>query len=98
MSNPVKIMAILTARPGQAEVLHALLSGMTGPSRAEPGNLRYDLWQDRTDPTRFALDELYIDSDAVAAHRQTPHFQAYLSRINDLAERTAFVLDPVQVA
>lgn len=98
MSNPVKIMAILTARPGQDEALYALLSGMTGPSRAEPGNLRYDLWRDQADPARFALDELYIDSDAVAAHRRTPHFQAYVSRISDLAERTAFVLDPVQVA
>jgi len=98
MSNPVKITAILTARPGQAEALQALLSGMIDPSRAESGNLRYDLWQDQSDPTRFVLDELYLDSNAVATHRQTPHFQAYLSRISDLAERTAFVLNPVHVA
>jgi quinol monooxygenase YgiN len=98
MSNPVKIVAILTARPGLTEALYALLSGMTDPSRAEPGNLRYDLWRDPSDPARFVLDELYVDSDAVATHRQTPHFQAYLAHINDLAERTAYVLDPVQVA
>ena len=35
------------------------------------------------------------DADAVAAHRATPHFQNYLSRIGDLAERTALVLNPV---
>ncbi len=98
MTSTVKIVAILAARPGKAEALRALLDGMLAPSRAEPGNLRYDLWQDQTDPNRFVLDELYVDAAAVAAHRATPHFQDYLSKINDLAERTALVLDPLAVA
>lgn len=98
MSSPVKIMAILAARPGQAGALRALLDGMIAPSRAEPGNLRYDLWQDQGAADRFVLDELYADQDAVIAHRATPHFQAYVSQINDLAERTALVLDAVTVA
>jgi len=92
---PVKIVAILAAHPGRAEDLRALLDGMLAPSRAEAGNLRYDLWQDQADPNRFVLDELYVDAAAVAAHRATPHFQAYLSKINDLASRTALVLDPL---
>lgn len=95
MTHAVKVVAVLTARPGAADRLRALLDGMLAPSRAEPGNLRYDLWQDQGEPGRFFLDELYADPDAVAAHRATPHFQAYLAAINDLAERTAFVLDPV---
>jgi quinol monooxygenase YgiN len=95
VTNPVKIVAILTARPGADDRLRTLLDGMLVPSRAEAGNLRYDLWRDQSEPTRFVLDELYTDSDAVAAHRATPHFQAYLASIGDLAERTAFVLDPV---
>ena len=98
MTTTVKIVAILTARPGQAEALRALLDGMLAPSRAEAGNLRYDLWRDQADPNRFVLDELYADNDAIAAHRASPHFQDYLSRINDVAERTAAVLDPVAVA
>lgn len=98
MSKPVKIVAILTAFPGQTEALEALLNGMTIPSRAEAGNLRYDLWRDQADPARFVLDELYVDDDAVAAHRATPHFQTYLSQINDLAERTALMLSAAAVA
>ena len=98
MSNPVKIVAILAARPGKADALQALLAGMVEPSRNEPGNLRWDIWRDQADATRFVLDELYVDSAAVAAHRQTPHFQDYFARINDLAERTALVVDPVAVA
>lgn len=44
------------------------------------------------------LDELYADADAVAAHRATPHFKAYLSAIDELAERVVFVLDPLSAA
>lgn len=98
MSTHIKIMAVLTARPGKADALKALLDTMVEASRAEPGNLRYDLWQDQAAADRFVLDELYADAAAVAAHRATPHFQAYLGKINDLADRTALLLDPVQVA
>jgi quinol monooxygenase YgiN len=98
MTTTVKIVAILTARPGKTGALRALLDGMLAPSRAEAGNLRYDLWRDQAEPSRFVLDELYADNDAIAAHRASAHFQDYLSRINDLAERTAVVLDPVAVA
>jgi len=98
MPDHVKIVAILTARPGRAAELRSLLDGMIIPSRAEPGNLRYDLWQDQTDPARFVLDELYVDRDAVVAHRASPHFQNYASVIADLAERTAVTLHPASVA
>lgn len=98
MSNHVKIMAVLTAKPGKAEELKSLLLGMLGPSRAEAGNLRYDLWEDQAAPGRFILDELYVDQAAIASHRDSPHFKAYLTKVGDLAERAAHVLDPVEVA
>ncbi|MDZ5650551.1 putative quinol monooxygenase [Nitrospirillum sp. BR 11828] len=98
MTHPVKITAVLIARPGKLDELKALLAGMVAPSRGEPGNLRWDIWQDQADPNRFVLDELYVDNAAIAAHRATAHFQHYLSKINDVAERTAMVLDPVEVA
>ena len=98
MATSVKVMAMLVARPGKAEALRALLAGMVSPSRAEQGNLQYNLWRDKADRGRFVLDERYLANAAVAAHRATPHFKNYLSKINDLAERTALVLDPLEVA
>ena len=98
MSNHVKTVAIFVARAGKGGELRTLLDGMIGPSRAEPGNLRYDLWRDQANSDRFVLDELYTDSAAVAAHRASSHFRNYASIINDLAERTAVTLDPVAVA
>lgn len=98
MSHHVKTVAVFVARPGKAGELRSLLNGMLAPSRAEPGNLRYDLWQDQTDPARCVLDELYTDGEAVAAHRASAHFRNYTSLINDLAERTTVTLDPAAVA
>jgi quinol monooxygenase YgiN len=98
MSNPVKIVAILTAKPGKADALKTLIDGMVGPSRAEPGNLRYDVWREKAEPNRLVLDELYASDEAVAAHRAAPHFQDYVSKIGDIADRVALVSDPVSVA
>ena len=97
MSAPVKIVVLLSARPGKAEALQALLTGMAAATRAEPGNLRWDFWRDQSEPTRFVIDELYENAAAVTAHRETAHFENYFAHINDLAERTPFVLDPVDV-
>jgi quinol monooxygenase YgiN len=95
--TPAKITAILTARPGKTDDLQALLLGMAPACRAEPGNLRWDVWRDQANADRFVLDELYVDNAAVAAHRETPHFKAYLARIGDLAERTSMVCEPVDL-
>ena len=98
MSATVKVVAVLVARPGKADELRALLAGMVSPSRAESGNLQYNLWQDNADRRRFVVEERYRDDAAAAAHHATPHFTHYLSTIGDLAERTALVLDPLEVA
>jgi len=94
-STRVKTVAILTAREGKEHELEELLRSMTGPSRAEPGNLHYNLWRARERPGEFVIDELYADADAAAAHRASPHYQRYLGRINELATRHAIPLDAV---
>lgn len=98
MTAPIKIVAILTARPGKADRLKALLRGMLPHCRAEPGNLRWDIWQDQSQADCYVLDELYVDAAAVTAHRETPHFKYYLAGISDLADRHELVLEPHTVA
>ena len=97
MSTRAKITGILVAKSGKAEELKALLVGMAPHSRAEPGNLRWDIWQDESQPDRIVLDELYKDDGAVEAHHQTQHYKDYLVRIPELADRTALMLIPIAV-
>jgi quinol monooxygenase YgiN len=97
MTTMIKVVAVLDAKPGRAAELRSLLDHMLTSSRAESGNLRYDLWQDIDEPDRFLLDELYLDDDALLAHRSSAYFSDYLFRINDLADRTATAVRALDV-
>lgn len=45
-------------------------------SRAEPGNIRFDVLGDPEDPNRFTIYEVFRDAEALEAHRATPHYKA----------------------
>lgn len=98
MSTSVKAIAVITAKAGREGELSTLLHGMVQPSRSEPGNLQYELWRDTAHPDRYVLEESYRDSEAVAEHRSSEHYRAYLSRIQDIADRLVLVLAPEDVA
>jgi quinol monooxygenase YgiN len=97
VATQMKTTALLKALPGKAGELATLLRALASHSRSEPGNLRWDLWQDQNDETTFIVDELYRDIDSVRVHRATPHYQNYASRINELATRTAVTSRPLDV-
>lgn len=48
-------------------------------SVAEPGNVRFDVLRSTDDPTRFLLYEWYATDEAAAAHRETPHYKAWVA-------------------
>ena len=43
-------------------------------SRLESGVARFDVLQQRDDPTRFVLFEVYRDPEAAVAHKTTAHY------------------------
>jgi autoinducer 2-degrading protein len=46
-------------------------------SVAEPGCLRFDVVRDQAEPGRVYLYEVYRDAEAIAAHKQTAHYQRW---------------------
>ena len=46
-------------------------------SREEPGIAQFDLVQQRDDPTRFVLIEVYRDAEAPLRHKETLHYQKW---------------------
>lgn len=40
----------------------------------EPGMLRFDVVQDRTDPAHFVLVEVFRNKGGSAAHKEMPHY------------------------
>lgn len=49
----------------------------------EPGNRRFDVLQDASDPARFILYEVYATADDAAAHKQTEHYLAWRDAVAD---------------
>jgi quinol monooxygenase YgiN len=62
------------AKPGKEERLKALCEEMTEPSRAEPGNLFYQVQRSIEDPQLFYLYEQYVDEAGYVAHQESEHF------------------------
>lgn len=75
----------LTVRPAQRErFLEAIRANATASVRDEPGCLRFDVSQERTDPDTYLLYEIYQDERAFDAHRRTPHYAAWQAVRDDL--------------
>ena len=53
----------------------------------EPGIARFDVVQQQDDPTKFVLVEVYRDSQAPAAHKETKHYATWRDAVaNMMAE------------
>jgi quinol monooxygenase YgiN len=50
----------------------------------EAGIARFDVQQDREDPTRFVLVEIYRNAEAPAAHKETAHYKAWRDTVADM--------------
>jgi quinol monooxygenase YgiN len=61
------------AKPGKEERLVEVIRELTGPSRAEPGNLYYQAHR-TDDPRLFYLYEQYVDEAGYQAHMDSEHF------------------------
>jgi quinol monooxygenase YgiN len=75
------VIAQYRARGGEAERVAEALAAMVAPTRAEPGNLDYQVFRDPKDPLLFVLFERYADADAFDRHRATPHFGTWLAGV-----------------
>ena len=63
----------------EQDLLTELLS-TTAPTRAESGNVRYDLYQSPTNKNYFMRFEIWRDAQALEDHKMTPHLKASFER------------------
>lgn len=98
MSNIIKIVAILRARPGQGDAVKEALLGCMQDSRKEPGCVFYDLHVDQNEPLQFVFIEGWKDHAAIEFHKTTAHYQAMILAVGerlDHREVLVLVLDEV---
>ena len=70
--------------PGSEDAFAALCAENALHSSQEPGNLRFDVFQNADDPERFVLVEVYEDAAAAARHKETAHYLAWRDAVADL--------------
>ena len=74
-TEPVYTIAVLKARPGQADALIAILETLAAETRKEAGALDYGFIRDRKTPDIILSYERWADEAAETAHWQTPHLK-----------------------
>ncbi len=82
----LRVVAHFRAQEGKGADLGEVLQGLIGPTRAEPGNISYELLASLDDDRNFTFVEEYQDNDALDAHFKTPHIEAALARLPELLD------------
>ena len=80
------IFVTINIKPGFREQFkEASLGDSQGSVRDEPGCFRFDILEDKTNPNRFYLYEVYEDEDAhMTAHRNAPHYKKWRETVQDM--------------
>lgn len=79
-------------KSGQRDAfLPLMLDNAAASVREEPGCHVFDVIEDRDQPDTFYLYEIYDDSDALEAHKLTPHYKNTRAQINPMIERQSVI-------
>lgn len=86
----LKVVAVLTAKPGQEDVVRDALSALVAPTRQEEGCESYELFASAATPGAFIFLESWRSQEDVDAHLQTSHVAAAFAAAGEaLAEAPA---------
>lgn len=71
------VQVLVHVKPECVEAFKAASRANAAASLNESGIARFDVLQQRDDPTRFVLMEAYRDADAPARHKETTHYATW---------------------
>jgi quinol monooxygenase YgiN len=78
MANDLLVVLVhCLVKADQVEAFRAAAAANARESVQETGVARFDVLQDREDPTRFLLVEAYRNAQAQAAHKETAHYATW---------------------
>lgn len=83
----VIVIAHFTAKSGKQEELSTFLQGLVGPTRREPGCIRYEVNQDLNDPVTFTFVETFADQRAFESHCRMPYIVKLFETLPVLVEK-----------
>ena len=85
MSNSLLVVHVhCHVKPEAVDAFREATLANARASVREPGIARFDVVQDRDDPTRFVLVEAYRTAEAPAAHKATAHYATWRDTVADM--------------
>jgi autoinducer 2-degrading protein len=75
-------------KPERIEAFKAATIENARNSLKEPGIARFDFVQQKEDPSRFVLVEVYRTADDPARHKETAHYQKWRDSVADMMAET----------
>lgn len=78
------VTVFVRVKPDAIEQFHEASLENAKQSVREPGIARFDVLQQKDDPTRFVLIEVYRDADAPAQHKETAHYARWRDTVAPL--------------
>ena len=85
------IVVTLECKPGSEDAFREAALDDASNSVQEPGCVRFDAYQDQSDPKRFVFVEVYRDEDAFKAHTQTAHYARWNEATKDIRASASIV-------
>ena len=71
-------------KPDSIETFKTATLANAEASLQEPGIARFDVCQQKDDPARFVLVEVYKSDDAPARHKETTHYARWRDAVADM--------------
>ena len=87
----VDVVAHIHAKPGREFDLRKVLEAFVAPTRLEEGCLRYDLFVDLDNPTKFTFIEEWASREALDKHGKSDHIAAGRAAFPELLGETPWV-------
>lgn len=78
------VLVYVHVKPAYVDAFKAATLANARNSVQEPGIARFDVIQQRDDPTRFVLIEVYRSEADPAKHKETAHYQAWRDVVADM--------------
>ena len=98
----IRVIAVLTAKPGQRQTLIDIFRGNVEAVRAEAGCLEYQGVVDaegpwaKHGPDALVVIETWESAQALRAHAVSPHMVAFNEKTKEIiAARAVYVLSPI---
>lgn len=85
--TPMIVRVVQVAvKPEQSEQFEAATAENHYASLKEPGVVRFDVLRDDQNPGAYILYEMYRNSEAVLAHKETDHYATWRDTVGPMME------------